>query len=352
MRAVRRTRRARAAAGLAVAGVLAALAPSAGTASAATPPTLKIASFNVMSVAAQPYGALKPWKDRRAAVVKTIMTDKPDVLGVQEATASLAYKDRLVSGDHQFLDLRNGLVSAGGNYKLTNSYAFNCVNANTSYKCVKQYRGASGGQRILYNADRVELVSQGSLDYAQQASTTEPPRGVAWAVLRLKANGREFFFADTHLANSPETVLVAQWKQLASYVKTKAAGRPTVVVGDFNTSKWNATSSEMLPAMRAAGFGDVLNSQYQVLRPNPARALSIAQKGWVHSFNNGSRDVKTFSYYASRDVPGKQIDYVFATNSLVVPNHRVVLPFDPVTLQVTGTLPSDHNMVGADLLLP
>lgn len=312
---------------------------------------LKVASFNVMSVAAKPYGALKPWKDRRAAVVSTVLRDKPDVLGVQEATASLYYKPQLVSGDHQFLDLRNGLVSAGGNYRLTNSYAFNCVNSNTDYKCVKQYRGASGGQRILYNADRIELVSQGSVDFAQQASTTEPARGIAWAVLKHKSNGARFFVANTHLANSPETVLVAQWKQLASVVKTKAGTLPVVVLGDFNTSKWNATAAEMLPAMRTAGFGDVLNSTYNVLRPNPPRALSIAQNGWINSFNNGSRDVKTFSYHSSRDVPGKGIDWVFATNSLRVPNYRVVLNYD-ANLQVVGTLPSDHNMVGADLTLP
>jgi endonuclease/exonuclease/phosphatase family metal-dependent hydrolase len=319
-----------------MAAVLAVLAAGVGVPTTATavtaPTTLKVASFNVMSVAAKPYGSLKPWKDRRAAVVSTIMSNKPDVLGVQEATASLYYKPQLVSGDHQFLDLRNGLVSAGGNYKLTNSYAFNCVDHNTDYKCVKQYRGASGGQRILYNADRIELVSQGSVDYTSQQSPTEKPRGVAYAVLKHKSNGAKFFVANTHLANEPESVLLAQWKQLISTVKSKAGTLPVVILGDFNTSKWNAAAGEMLPAMRTAGFGDVLNSTYNVLRPNPVRALSIAQNGWINSFNKGSRDVKTFSYWDKKDVPGKGIDWVFASNSLGA-------PFRPITTWSEPTSP-------------
>jgi endonuclease/exonuclease/phosphatase family metal-dependent hydrolase len=342
------------AAALAVLGALATVGPPGqvvSTASAAGGDNLRVASFNVLGVSAGTTGSLKSWKERRSAVVATIMGDKPDVLGVQEVNPSSYWKSRLVSGDNQYFDLRNGLNRAGGNYKLTNAYAFNCVNASTMNKCVRKYRGASGAQRILYNADRVSLVSQGSVKYAKQAGTKDP-RYMAWAVLKLKSNGSRFLFVNTHLANDPESVLVAQWKQLTSWVKDHAHGRPVVVVGDFNTSKWNSTAKEMLPAMKRAGFGDVLNQEYRVLRPDPPRARSIAEAGWLWSYNEGSKDVRKYSYHDARDVPGKGIDWIFATNSLRVQEYEVVLRFDRRTLQVQGNLPSDHNMVEADLLLP
>lgn len=338
---------------LAVLGALLTVAPPDAAlpeASAASAQKLRVASFNIRSVSLSPSGSVKSWKDRRAAVVSTIMSDRPDVLGVQEANPSRHWKSRLVSGDNQFQDLRNGLNAAGGNYRLTNSWAFNCVNAATNYNCTPKARGASGGQRILYNADRVGLVSQGAVKYAKQEAGAEP-RYLVWAVLQLKSNGSRFYFVNTHLADSPEAVLLAQWKGLVGWVKSHAAGRPVVVVGDFNTSKWNYTAQSMLPAMKQAGFGDVLNSEYKELRPSPLRARDMVN-GWVNTYNGGSRDLRTFSYFDRRDIPGKGIDWVFASNHLAVPQYKVVLRFDPLSLLVSGTLPSDHNMVRADLMVP
>jgi endonuclease/exonuclease/phosphatase family metal-dependent hydrolase len=346
-------RRLATAAALAVLGALATVGPPGQvvtTASAAGGDRLRVASFNVLGVSASTTGSLKSWKERRSAVVATIMGDKPDVIGVQEVNPSTYWEPKLVSGDNQYYDLRNGLNRAGGNYRLTNAYGFNCVNAATMNKCVRKYRGASGAQRILYNADRISLVSQGSVKYARQAGDKDP-RYLAWAVLKQRSSGKKFLFVNTHLANEPESVLLAQWKQLRSWVADHAEGRPVVVVGDFNTSKWNTTAREMLPAMKRAGFGDVLGQEYRVLRPDPLRARSIVDSGWVWSYNEGSKNVRNYSYYEDRDVPGKGIDWIFATNSLPVSEYEVVLKFDRSILQVQGNLPSDHNMVRADLLL-
>ena len=344
----------------AVAGVVAAVGPPAaqGTGATALPDatavasatgTLRVASFNIQSVATdRTSGAQKPWKSRRSAVVSTILGERPDVLGVQEANPSPSFASHLVNGDNQFLDLRNGLNSAGGNYKLTNAYAFNCVNARTNYKCVKKSRGASHSERILYNADTIELVSQGAVKYASQSSSE--PRYLAYAVLRQKSTGKKFYFADTHLASSPASTTVAQWKGLVSWVKGHAAGLPVIVVGDFNTQKRMPNAKEMLPAMRRAGFGDVLNQEYMV-NPIAAPRAQSTVAGWANTFNYESKDVTTYSPYTTRrEKAGDNIDWVFATNSLPVLQWKVA-GFNLQTLLVDGTLPSDHNMVRADLKL-
>ena len=46
------------------------------------------------------------------------------------------------------------------------------------------------------------------------------------------------------------------------------------------------------------------------------------------------------------------IDWVFATNTIPVLQWKVVVDYDPATLQVLGTFPSDHNMVAATLSIP
>ena len=65
-----------------------------------------------------------------------------------------------------------------------------------------------------------------------------------------------------------------------------------------------------------------------------------------------TRDVATFGYEDRHDKTGNNIDYIFASNALVVKEWKMVLDFDPTTLQVRGIIPSDHNMVRATITIP
>lgn len=335
----------------ALVATLTTVSPAPASADAATPASLRVASFNIQSVAVdQTDGARRPWRQRRAAVVKNIVGEQVDVIGVQEANPSRYWRSRLVDGATQYLDLRNGLNSAGGHYRLTNTYAFNCVNPRTSYHCQYQYRGASYSDRILYDTDTVELVRAGAIHYTAQ-HPLEQPRGVAWAVLRSKANGSEFLFTTTHLDPRHLDVREAQWRELIADIDRLRGDLPVVAVGDFNTHKFTPLAASMLPAMKAAGYGDVLNQEYTVNPVAEVRAESVTN-AWVNSFNHERRDVATYGYEDRRDKYGNNIDWIFATNALEVQNYKVVLDFDPLTLQVRGVLPSDHNMVRAVLTLP
>src|SRR3954453_8637277 len=232
------------------------------------PVDVRVGSFNVMTVTGdQTAGNRLPWRRRRATVVREILGEKVDVIGVQEVNQSYSHPEWLVDGATQFLDLRNGLNSAGGSYALTNAYSYNCVNPKTSYKCVYRDRGASGGDRIYYNTSTLDLVSQGAYQY-RAASTMRHSLG--YAVLRVKATGKKFFFVNTHLDPPDRYVRMAQWKELIAKVNALHGSLPVITVGDFNTQKFDAGTpklcDQMVPAMRTNGYGDVLN---QTCATNP-----------------------------------------------------------------------------------
>jgi len=313
---------------------------------------IRVGSFNVMTVTGDTTdGNRLPWAKRRATVVKEILGEKVDVIGVQEVNQSYSHPEWLVDGGTQFLDLRNGLNSAGGSYALTNAYSYNCVNPKTSYKCVYRDRGASGGDRIYYNTSTLDLVSQGAYQY-RAASTMKHSLG--YAVLRVKATGKKFFFVNTHLDPPDRYVRMAQWKELIAKVNALHGSLPVITVGDFNTQKFDAGAPrlcDMVPAMKANGYGDVLNqtcATNPVVHPRAKRSIN----GWINSLNRYNRDITTYSYANNHTKTGNNIDWIFASNNLPVKEWKMVLNYDPTTLKVTGTMPSDHNMIRATITLP
>jgi endonuclease/exonuclease/phosphatase family metal-dependent hydrolase len=316
-------------------------------------PDIRVGSFNVMTVTGDTTdGNRLPWAKRRATVVKQILGEKVDVIGVQEVNQSYLYPERLVNGGTQFLDLKNGLNAAGGTYALTNENSYNCVNPKSSYKCVYRNRGASGGDRIYYNTSTLALVSQGAYQYKAHSTARY---GLAYAVFRVRSTGDKFFFTTTHLDPPDRYVRMAQWKELILKVNELKGSLPVINVGDYNTQKFDAGTprlcDQMLPAMRASGYGDVLNqtcATNPVVHPRAQRSIN----GWVNSLNRFNRDIRTYSYYNNHTKTGNNIDWIFASNNLPVKEWKMVVNYDPTTLRVAGTIPSDHNMVRATITLP
>jgi endonuclease/exonuclease/phosphatase family metal-dependent hydrolase len=317
------------------------------------PVDLRVGSFNVMTVSGdQTAGNRLPWKERRGTVISQILRENVDVLGAQELSPTNTHPERLVDGENQFLDLKNGLNKAGGTFALTNENSYNCVNPRHTYKCVYQDQGASGGDRILYDTSTLALVSQGAYQFK---AVDTVPYGMAYAVLRVKSTGDRFFFTNTHLHPSNRTVRLAQWKELIAKINELKGTLPVINVGDYNTQKFDAGTpvicDTMLPAMKAAGYGDVVNqtcATNPVVNPRAQRCIN----GWINSTNHFDRDVRNYSYPNNRSKAGNNIDWIFATNSLPVKEWKVVIDYDPTTLQVLGAMPSDHNMVRATITLP
>lgn len=312
---------------------------------------IRVGTFNVLSVSVdRTRGLQRPWKQRRATVISQIMGEHVDVLGVQEANPSKNYQSRLVDGIRQDKDLRNGLNRAGGSFALTNNYAFNCANSTTTYKCRKVNRHASFADRILYNTKTVSLISQDSMLYQKQG-VGHQNLYLAWGLFRSKVNGHVFIFTTTHLDPAHRGIRQAQWRQMINRITTIRHGRPVISVGDFNCQKFDPMARIMLPAMLHAGLGDALNQQYRV-NPSPNVRAQKRVNGWVNSLNHLTRSVATFAYEDDHSKTGNSIDHVFATNALRVKEFKVVLAFNPRTLQITGTLPSDHNMLRATITIP
>jgi endonuclease/exonuclease/phosphatase family metal-dependent hydrolase len=312
---------------------------------------IRVATFNVQSVGVdRTAGDRRPWKVRRATVMRQILRERVDVIGLQELNPSNAFRSRLVEGTNMMFDLRNGLNRRGARYRLNSNAAVNCARPASRHRCRFAYKGASGSERILYNTRTLRQVRRGFVRYDRQSSTHKN-MGMAWSVLRSRVNGHRFLFTSTHLDPGNPRVRVAQWWQMISAVKRLRGSMPVVSVGDYNTQKFDPITKKMLPAMKRAGVGDVLNQHYRV---NPSRGVRAERRinAWINSNNRSSRNVASYSYHRNRAKTGNSIDYIFASNRLRVKEFEVVLNFHPRTLRVRGVLPSDHNMLRATIVLP
>ena len=302
-----------------------------------TPPPsgidLRIGTFNLSGANndGKASGDHQIWSERKPVVVSQIVEENSDVVGLQEAYQSTGNSSGSVN---QYTDLRNGLNAAGKPFELTDPN-----------------KDASRATRIIYNTSTLQLNSQGSFKYANQVSGSTD-RFLVWATFTQKSTGKMFFFANTHLSPNSSTVKKKEWQELIPKIRElNTASLPVLSVGDFNTSKFGAEAEEMLPAMKAAGFGDVMNQEYKVNPPRSPRA-EVVVDGWINSFNDYRRSIVDYSYTTRHDKVGNGVDWIFATNALRVKQWKVVIDFDPATLKITGVIPSDHNMISSIVTLP
>jgi len=314
------------------------------------PVDVRVGSFNVRGVQHDGTGGLA-WRHRRPAVVRDILGERVDVLGVQEVSNAPGYADRLEDGPNQMLDLVAGLTEAGGAYALTNTAAANCLRDWTTSRCDYVDRGASRTTRILYNTRTLSMLSQGTYEYRVQSTRDKDTRYLVWATFRVLATGHEFFFANTHLVNDSASQQKAQTAELIEQVRRLRGDLPVVVVGDFQRTKFRAPIGSTLKAMKSAGFGDVLDQRFET----PWVPRHRAQKrvnAWINTMNRFQRDLRPYAYEDNRKKLGNNIDWVFASNHLAVPAWKVVARYDKKRLRLTGIIPSDHFMVRATITLP
>ena len=311
---------------------------------------VQVGSFNLSSVSfdAKASGDHGTWRQRRPAVVAQIIQQRLDVVGLQEANQSNKYAAGLDYGTNQCLDLKGALAVSGGRYAITNEHAYDCVKSTSTYNCVYQDRNASQDNRIMYNTDRVTLVRQGSEKFKTQ-TPDKNARYLVWAVFKMKATGKQFFFTDTHLDPYSEATLKAQWEESIVLTNRLKGTLPVVAVGDYNTSKYDSYAATFLPKMKANGYGDVLNQQYAKNLATP-RAESL-RRAWVNSFNGYQRDIRPYAYEDAKYKIGNSIDWVFVTNSVRIKEWSNVTAVDEATNLIKGIIPSDHALIRASITL-
>ena len=317
---------------------------------------LKVSSFNLKCANCYDSDATAdqlPWAGRRDTVVAQIKAKRPDVIGLQEVSQAWL-KDS--NGDQinlsQFEDLQQRLVAAGANYRLTNVNRNNCENTYSPTNCVWKDQGASQGTKVMYNADTVDMISQGS-ERLPYISEVDNQRYVAWGVFRQKSSGNSFFFADTHIEPSSHTpaymdLKIRQAQRIADLIEEKNTfDLPVVIVGDMNSSKYMAPSNGPYDVFSGAGYIDPLGNDFDSTYPSGQATAEKRINAEYNSFNGFVRALKKDDNPGAN---GKHLDYIF-TSPMRFAEWEMVLNKDAKD-NLVGIIPADHNMILGTVELP
>ena len=309
---------------------------------------VRVGSFNIKNVVFD-RNARKVWPKRRNEIVKQVLNNDVGVLGIQEAqnTAVGVFK----YGWNQYLDLRAALNRSGGDYRLTSKAAVDCKNPVTPYRCKYRDRDASRSTRILYDASRYIKLDKGALRYRRQVGSED--QFLVWGLFKTKSTGQRFIFTTTHITSRSNAVKVAQWAQMTQALRRLSdRGRlPVIATGDMNASKFNNITKKALPAIKKAGFGDILNQRVNEARLDNPRARRVVH-AWISSLNRGQSRVSQFGQEHNKQLGAGHLDYIFASNRLPVLEWKLVINFNKRTMKVRDPRPSDHNLITAAVVLP
>jgi endonuclease/exonuclease/phosphatase family metal-dependent hydrolase len=304
---------------------------------------LTVASFNVRCANCyKQQNGEKPWEKRRPAVIAQIISRKPDVIGVQEASqAPLKGTKR-----PQFADLRRGLRAAGVPYEVTNTAQYNCVNSTIPKNCTPRDNGASQGTRVFYNSDTVELVQAGSK--LLPSAPGQNNRYMAWAMLKKKSTGKQFFFATVHTQYMAKYAALRhqEVQVMMDEVAARNPGLPAFVTGDFNSTRYQSPTNAPYDEVIARGFVDPLGHTAKSPEVSSASTAEVRIRANYNSHNNFLRTVSRFADWQN----GSNLDYIFTTPMRVL-GWETVIDLD-ANNRIVGVIPSDHNMIGIKAVLP
>ncbi|MDJ0355223.1 fibronectin type III domain-containing protein [Paenarthrobacter sp. PH39-S1] len=314
---------------------------------------LTVASYNIMCANCIGDNELNPdvnpWVVRRDAVVATITSKMPDIMGIQEASQGWL-ADSPPGGLSQFEDLKQRLNAAGAPYELTNDKRNNCVDPQTPTDCVYMDQGASQGDRIFYNPNKVKIVRSGS----QQLPFLDPAKNeryVAWAEVIQLSSGKHFFYGTTHLevtkADGYNELRAQQAQAIMDVIhEQNAANLPVIMVGDMNSSKWLEPTNSAYDVFVGAGLIDPLGNTYKSFYPSGDATAETVINANINSWNGYQRLAGAFP----TGQLGTYIDYIF-TSKMRVQRYENVANID-TNGNYIGVFPSDHNMQYATVGLP
>ncbi len=290
---------------------------------------LRAATFNIHNL--KTTGGVKPWSVRRKIVARTISEHKLDVVGLQEA------EQKKSAGVAQYRDVMRLL---GKSWRATNA-------ANTA------------GTRIIYNAEVLTLNRQGT---SRLSGDGNPKRYVVWAVFTQRANGRSFFFVNTHLiqepggavkssgkcsgsANKTYAIRKRQASQVVAAIRAHAGSLPVVLTGDMNSHKFACPNNGPYQVYRAAGLVDPIGN------PDRSRSpIGASTELRIHTQYDTSNHYKS-APKSHGWVNGSNVDYVWVSKSVTTLVYETVVDLTS-SGRFDGPPPSDHNMIRVTVLIP
>lgn len=282
-------------------------------------PGLSIASYNVRKIY-----STADWRARRQPVADNILGIAPDVIGLSEATP----KTWAGNGKRQWADL---LALLGSPYALATS------GSNSS------------GTQLAYNRDRVSVLSSGVKVLIKYGDAR---RYAVWAVFRDQLTGKSFFAITTHLEPGSQTSStnnnrrIRQARQVRDLAKTYSGGRPTVILGDMNSSRSAQPYNGQYSVFVGAGYIDPIDNA----KASWAAGDNAIAETMINAQYNSANHFYRTPPRTKFDV-GTHIDYMYVSPGIRVETWRQALTLDEAG-KFIGTIPSDHNMIQMQVHLP
>jgi endonuclease/exonuclease/phosphatase family metal-dependent hydrolase len=281
---------------------------------------VRVLAYNSLSASydgeQHPGGTAAPWSKRRAGQVALLNGSNADVIGVEEAATCLHERKALPCW-RQIDSLASGLTG----YKL-----------DATYQSTGRTRYFS--DYILFNNNTVAKVGTG---HTFKIGPSGKTRYAAYQIFQVRSTGVEFLFVVTHtlatagakgdkIRGAETTSLVRQAKAYARNHSIHAI----IYSGDFNTY---------------AG-------EYQVndVSGNNMRAAHIPDGIDVAQHHTNSKYDSINALYRSPKKGGGSADHIYASGGVGVKLWGELLHLR--NGRFVGTIPSDHNPVYADVLLP
>lgn len=275
---------------------------------------VRVLTYNVLHRAAEGTRegggeTVAPWSQRRTTMVALIHKENPDVIGLQEAGDWVG----AVKGPRVVDDLRARL----GGYTLAQT------------EVAPGQRGWFRTFRyILFRASTYRAVGTGG------HWVLAPSRFAAYQELQNRQTGAKFLAVSVHLSpgagRAADLGRQAETQKLLGLVHAFQAKAhvPVVYLGDFNSHEGHPLDGPGA-AFRASGAED---------------ADEVAQ-------TRGNRQYNSANQYLRSPMTGHwDIDHVYAPAGVAVRHWEIALTLSRG--RFVGAIPSDHNPVVADVVLP
>lgn len=274
---------------------------------------VSVASWNLLCAICKGDPGTNPpaWSKRIGTIEKTIKAKKPDVLLLQESTN---YKVPDTKSTKSITDLAKRLKKAG--------YA---LDRKPEKIGTKHY-----SNRIAYSTKKFKLVKRGI--FALPAARGSNKRGAAWALLKSKKTGKQFYAVSFHV--DPNIPLTGK--------KSKAGTMKRI------DTKMKSLNKKNLPILS----GGDMNSDYYLLPSNIPHEMMM-DLGWTDAASSAKKTdylYSTFNGFSKMNTSWGRIDYIFTKGVQGTVSYENVLDIDRKG-RLKSVPGSDHNMVLAKVKL-
>lgn len=237
--------------------------------------TLRVMTFNVRLPVVQ--DGDNAWELRRDLLVEVLARARPDIIGAQEL------------------------------YRLQGDYMIEHLPGYAWFGQDRRGGHADEHMGIFYRRDRLRLIDMGNFGLSDTPNVPGSitwghlyPRSATWGLFEDKATGGLFHVLNTHLPYRPEdeearckgAALIAGW------IEGLPAGRPVVLLGDFNAAPqggaYATLTASLVDARTAAPVAKGPDGTFHGFTGEPERRID-----WILTRGFEPRETRTIT--TSRD---------------------------------------------------